>query len=96
MNILGWFIWVIFLFWSLSCLSVIFKITLGGEKGLDHVLQRKIPTTLTFIDGILGIIIAIAFIITPLNKLHLAWIGPTIIVSVITVGSLGAKIGLFR
>lgn len=96
MNILGWFIWAIFVFWSLSCLSVIFRVTLRGEKGLDHVLQRKIPTTLTFIDGLLGIIIAVVLIMTPINKLHLIWIAPTIIVSVIIVGSLGRKIGLFR
>ncbi len=96
MSILGWLIWAIFLFWSLSCLSVIFRVTLGGEKGLDHVLQRRLPTTLTFLDGILGLTAAIFFIISPLSKLHLAWIGPSIIVSVLIIGSLGSKIGLFR
>lgn len=96
MELLGWIVWVAFVVWALSCLRIIFKVNAYGESGLDHVLERRVPTFLTFFDGLVGVLVAVVFIVGDINKLHLLWAGPAMFIMILILGRVGFLLGVLR
>jgi hypothetical protein len=96
MAILGWIVWSIFVYWAWTCVRIIFGVNGFGESGLQHVMERRLPTILTFIDGLVGLVIALTFVLFDLNKYHILWVWPLMVISIIILGGIFYKIGLLK
>ena len=96
MEIAGWLVWALFTAFSLNCLRIIFGVNGYGERGLDLVVQRRVPAFLTFLDGLVGLVVAVAFLLYPVNRLHLLWAGPAVVLGILVLGRIGVVLGILR
>ena len=91
MELAGWVVWILFAVWALFS-ACTFLFVNNPHAGIENS-RTRIGLTMVSAFQILGMmIVAVAFLIYGLNKLHLLWVGPLIISGGMVVSFVIAKV----
>ena len=91
MELIGWIVWILFVVWALYSLLVL--LARNPHAAIDNEFSRKAVTTVSFLQCVVVITIGLAFLYLGVNKLHLLWLGPTILIAGMVVSFVIGKLG---
>src|SRR5437867_3810652 len=88
MELIGWIVWVLFVVWA--CYSLWGLLMHNPHLAIQNVFSRWAITTVSVLQCVIAITIAGAFILYDFSKLHLLWIGPSLVITgIVLVFTIG-------